>query len=116
MKKDVILEEIKQWVEEAKNDHEDSAYDIYQNSKFEDEFKQKGTYHKKMEEIYKELEEALNSIKDPFVDAVEEAFDLEDLDDCPLPAPTIGLVKSYSIRSEKVDWQDNDAGGRKTRT
>ena len=66
----------------------------------------KGTYHKKMVEIYKELEETLNSIKDPFMDKVEEAFELDDFDDCPLPPPTIGLVKSYSIRSEKVDWDE----------
>jgi len=29
MKKDVILEEVKQWVEDAKNDSEDSSYEIH---------------------------------------------------------------------------------------
>jgi len=62
-----------------------------------------------MEELYKELKESLNSIKDPFVDIAEED-EFDDMDDCPLPPPTIGLVKSYSIRSEKVQWNEDDAG------
>jgi len=111
MKKKIILEEVKEWVEDAKNDHEDSSYNSYQNDKFETEFRVKGTYHKKMEELYKELEELLNAIKDPFIDTIEEEeLDIIDLDKSPLPPPTLGLVRTYSIRSEKVQWNEDDAG------
>ena len=65
----MILDEVKQWCEEAKTADEDSAYVglVYDhNYQWAPQLSKPGAYLKMMNEIYKELVDALESIKDPF--------------------------------------------------
>lgn len=69
----MILDEVKEWCVQAK----DEANAVYSglvsshNSTWATKLSQPGAYKKMMDEIYKELEKTLNSIKNPFDDDEE---------------------------------------------
>jgi len=75
LKKDIILEEVGQWCEEAKDDTAARYHDLVMdhNYNWASKFEKPGVFSQMMQEIYKELAEALNSIKDPFLEKEELA-------------------------------------------
>ena len=71
LKKEMILKEVREWIEKAKTADEDSSYTGvtgYHNSDWCNKFREKGAFLKAMKEIYVELETTLNSIENPFKD------------------------------------------------
>jgi len=73
LKKKMILEEVKQWCNEAATSDQDSSYTglvCDHNYQWAPQLSKPGAFKKKMDDIYKELEETLNSIKDPFSEEV----------------------------------------------
>mmetsp|Transcript_13543 Transcript_13543/g.21120 ORF Transcript_13543/g.21120 Transcript_13543/m.21120 type:complete len:92 (-) Transcript_13543:3602-3877(-) len=69
LKKKVILEEVKQWCEDAVEQEALYTGLVYDhNYQWAPKLSKPGAYQKFMDEIYKELEEALESISDPFTE------------------------------------------------
>jgi hypothetical protein len=69
LKKNEILRDVKQWVEEAKTVNA-TYLDLvsYHNSSWCQKFTEKGKYAKMMAEIYEELKETLENLPSPFED------------------------------------------------
>lgn len=75
LKKKMILEEVKQWCEEAKTSDTDSAYVglVYDhNYQWAPQLSKPGAYLKMMDEIYLELKKTLDELPDPFTQKAEE--------------------------------------------
>ena len=75
LKKQMILDEVKQWCEEAKDSDTSATYSglVYDhNYLWAPQISKPGAYKTMMDEIYIELEKTLNSIPHPMDDKEEE--------------------------------------------
>lgn len=83
LKKQMILDEVKEWCEEAKDDST-AAYTglVYDhNYHWAPQISKPGAYKTMMDELYKELETALNSIKSPLEEDDEDEANENKTDD-----------------------------------